>query len=810
MKTISLATALAFISTFSYGQLLTQTVRGTIKDLDNQSPLIGATVIVLDSDPMIGTITDQKGSFSIKDVPVGRIALNLSYLGYTAKTIPNIVVNSGKEVVLELSMQESVIKLDDIVITAEVEKGKPINDMAIVSARSISPEETYRYPGTFNDPSRIVSKFAGVTTTQDGSNDIIVRGNAPKYVQWRLEGIQITNPNHFADQGAAGGSISTLNNNLLSSSDFYTGAFTPEFGDALSAVYDVKMRAGNNEKLESVFGFGLLGTDITVEGPFKSGYGGSFLANYRYSTVSIIDDLGLVDISGVPKFQDAAFKIVLPTKSIGTFSLFGLGGISSFSFEDVTPDIWETPGDRFMRTDITEDYDKKSHLLNLGINHTMSLGKNNFLNTTLSYSSEYVNDEITESGVVQLYDDMGDFVRDSIVSTRTNYQSTMEKFTYRAALTYHHKINARHKFQIGTKLARTSHSLVSSQFQGDSGIRFTAIDFNENIKTVRNFISWQFRLNEHLTLVSGFHNMNVLLNNKSTIEPRIALNWQLNPSNAVKLGYGQHSTMESIHHYFARVEQSDGSVIEPNRDLDLLKAHHFVLGYEKRFNDKMRLNVELYYQSLYDLPVANSDTSHFATINEGVEFQYIDLVNEGTGYNYGIELTLERYFSRNYYYMLNASVFDSKYKSLENIERNTTFNSNYLVNVLVGKEFVNLGKKRNQILGLNASVFIGGGKKIIPLLRDAEGNLAVDPENDQYWDYGKAYDDQLDNIYRVTVSANYKWNKPKATHELLLTLDNVTDNLGRISEYYDESQPNSIGYLTQFGFFPNLMYKVYF
>ena len=319
-KLIAIVLLGTFFTTQTVGQGLTQTVRGTITDADSKMPLIGATVMIVGSDPIIGTASDVDGKFRLENVSTGRVTLQLTYLGYDNITIPNIVVNSGKEVVLQLSMQESVIKINEVEVAAYKNKGEAINDMSLLSARSISAEETNRYAGGFNDPSRIMSNFAGVATVNDGSNSIIVRGNSPKYIQWRLEGIQITNPNHFNDQNSAGGAVSTLNNNLLATSDFYTGAFSPEYGDALSGVYDVKLRAGNNEKFESVFGFGILGTDLTLEGPLKKGYSGSYLINYRYSTASIISDLGLIDVGGIPKFQDAAFKVVLPTDKTGTFS----------------------------------------------------------------------------------------------------------------------------------------------------------------------------------------------------------------------------------------------------------------------------------------------------------------------------------------------------------------------------------------------------------------------------------------------------------------------------------------------------------
>lgn len=811
MKKVSLITLIiTLFGTLAFSQNLSQTVRGTVLDTDSKLPLIGAEVFLVGTDPFIGTTTDVDGTFRLENVPLGRITLQLSYLGYEKSVLPNIVVNSGKEVVLNVNMQESIVKMEEIVVKAYQNKGEATNDMSLVSGRSISVEQTKRYAGGFDDPSRILANFAGVTNTQDGSNDIIVRGNSPKYVQWRLEGVEITNPNHFAGQNSVTGGISALNNNLLATSDFYTGAFSPEYGDVLSGVYDVKLRAGNNEKFEATFGFGLLGTDLTLEGPFKKGYGGSYLINYKYSTISLISDLGLVDIDGDLKFQDAAFKVVLPTKKMGVFSFFGLGGLSSFSFQDVKPDIWATANNGTLTGNVSEDFDKRAHLSNGGMNHTLSLNRNSFIKTSLSYSSNGIKDDIFKSKAIKLYDSEDEFLRDSITDRRLDYKSRIQKSIYRGAITYSSKLNAKNKIQVGTKYSLIDYDYKQRWFEEDINAWFTGADFNEKVGTVQNFVSWKHRLNEDLTIVSGFHNMNVLLNNKSTLEPRIAMNWKLDNTNSINAGYGKHSNMESIHNYFSKVEQADGSVTEPNKDLDLLKAHHFVLGYEKRFTKNLRAKVEVYYQDLYNLPVENKDTSFYSTINEGSDYKYVDLVNKGTGKNYGIELTLERFLSNNFYYLINGSLYNSKYKALDGIERNTQYNGNYLLNILVGKEFVKLGKKQNKTLSLNAKIFYGGGKRHIPLLRDEQGNVAVDPANDQFWDYEKAYKSSIEDVYQINLSASYKINKPKTTHEIFINLDNITNSMGQLTEFYDESEPNSVGHVTQFGLFPNLMYRVYF
>lgn len=780
---------------------LSQTVRGSVIDADSKTPLVGVQVVLLNSDPLKGAVSDVKGNFTIKDVPIGRISLRISYLGYENQLIPDIMVISAKETVLEILLTESITQMEEVVISANPNKEEPLNEMSIVSSRSISSNETNRYAGGFNDPVRILSNYAGVNNSQDGSVDIIVRGNSPKYIQWRLEGVQISNPSHFGDPAGLGtGAPSALNNHILATSDFHTGAFSPEFGDVLSGIYDVKLRNGNNQKFEGMLGVGILGTDLTLEGPFKKDYAGSFLVNYRYATISLIDQIGLVDIGGIPTFQDGAFKLNLPTKKFGSFSIFGLSGYSTLDFEDVDPTIFPTPGDNGLNGNIREDFTKRAHLFNTGVNHFLPINRNSYLRTTLAYSNEGIKDDILEHHISD----------GSIVDSRENYKSRINKGIYRINMTYNNKLNERNMLQVGSNLALFNHQFNVSRLDNHLTDRISLVSMNENIATIRNFIGWKYRMNEKVTIVSGLHNMNVPFNNKSTLEPRVATKWEINAKNNLRLGYGLHSTMESIHHYFTRVEQPDGSVITPNQDLGLLKAHHLVLGYEKRLSKNIRMKTEAYYQYLYNLPVENNIESNFATINETVDLQFVDLINSGTGENYGIELTLERFFTDNYYFMLNGSLFNSTYTALDGIKRNTPFNSNYLVNALFGKEYHGLGKKRNQSLSLNAKVFLGGGRRTIPLLRDNDGNLAVDPSNNVYWDYNKAYERRLEDIYFITLAVSYKWNKPNVTHELFLNLDNLTNNQTRLSEFYAPNKPGNIGYRTTFGLFPNLMYRIYF
>ncbi|MCG8452222.1 MAG: TonB-dependent receptor, partial [Spirochaetales bacterium] len=280
--------------------ILTQTLRGTVVDTDSDNPIFGANIVIKDSQPLMGTSTDENGKFRLEKVPVGRVTLEISSLGYEPRTVPNVVVTSGKEVVLNITLQENFTTLSDVTVSSSRNKGEVLNEMATVSARTFSVEETKRYAGSLNDPARMVSAFAGVTGDASGGNEIVVRGNSSKGILWRLDGIEIPNPNHFSDEGSTGGPINALNSTMLANSDFYSGAFAPEYGNAVSGVLDMKLRSGNMEKRESSANINAAGLGATFEGPFIKGKNASYLVNYRYSTVALLDATTLVDYGGIP------------------------------------------------------------------------------------------------------------------------------------------------------------------------------------------------------------------------------------------------------------------------------------------------------------------------------------------------------------------------------------------------------------------------------------------------------------------------------------------------------------------------------
>jgi len=471
---------------------LHQTIRGKITDQDSKTPVIGANIIILDSNPMLGSSTNEHGNFRIEEVPVGRVSLKITCIGYEEKVIPNLLISSAKEFILDIDLVESMIKMDELVISANQQnKNEVLNEMAVVSARQFSVEETKRYAGSFNDPARMVSAFAGNNTDAEGSNFIIVRGNSPKGVQWRLEGIEIPNPNHFADEGSTGGAISALNSAMLSNSDFFSGAFPAEYGNAFSGVFDMRLRNGNNEKREYAFSVGILGTEVTLEGPFKKGGGASYLVNYRYSTLSILDQMNIVNFGGVPKYQDLSFKFQFPTKSAGTFSLFGLGG-KSHILEDVTDEENEDI--------ILEKGDWQADMGVVGLGHRYLFNNRTYLETNLS---------VAESGTGGVGEELGD---DN--EYYTNYDGFFRNYTAKFTTTLHHKFSVKSKLQTGLIYDRKFYDYFSDVYYKEEDGLVREQDSDGNTGLYHAFASWKYRLTDNVTAISGAHFIGTEINNK--------------------------------------------------------------------------------------------------------------------------------------------------------------------------------------------------------------------------------------------------------------------------------------------------------
>ena len=777
-------------------QQLTQNIRGVVVDAFTEQPLPGTNVTLLNIENK-GAATDIDGNFSILDVPIGRISIAFSFIGFKPVVLRNIQLNSGKELFLNIKMEEDVETLESIVVTDEVgnqEKHKPKNELATVSSRSFTPSETVKYAGSLGDPGTMASNFAGVNGTSSDRNDIVIRGNSPAFVLWRMHGLNIPNPNHFAALGTSGGAVGILNNNLLDNSDFLTGAFPAEYGNAIGGVFDIAMRNGNKNKFEFLGQMGFNGVELGAEGPI--GKRGSFIANYRYSTLAVFEALGLgAALQGaVPVFTDASFKVDLPTNSAGRFAFFGVAGNSSIDLLEKNKDL---EPDSDLGTPDNTDVKFGTGLAFLGMEHVYFLDKNTTLTTSLGWSGELA-DRSIDTLDSRNNNDRTFFNFQENKTTKVSFNTQLKK-----------KFSATKNLSFGFIADIFSTSFVdSAKREAFTDSSFTAIraDVSKNgIALLQPYIQWKQYLSSKVSYYLGLNAEYFSLNQDFALEPRAGFIYEPNAKNRFSIAYGLHSQIQALPLYFIN-EVEDGRIItkESNKALKFTRAHHAVVGYDLTISDNVRLKTEAYYQYLFNVPV-EIEKSNYSVLNVGASFNETfqpNLDNDGFGRNYGLELTLERFLSDNYYYLLTTSLFSAEYKGSDGVWRNSAFNNNYVINALAGYE---IPFNDRMSLDLNIRFNTAGGKRMLDVNEEktnAAGFLVYNDEN--------AYKKQFDAYLRLDFKVGFFWNTAKGfSQQWSVDLQNVTNRRNIFSQRYDIKSQSAKTTLLR-GLFPVFTYRALF
>ena len=767
-------------------QQITQTIRGTVSDKLTRETLAGAIVLLADSTHQKGGVTDAEGNFRIANVPLGRQQFTVSFLGYKSQTL-SAIVTSGKEVVFNIELEQSVIQGKEVKVVAERRKDKPNNEMATVSARSFTFEETSRYAGSLLDPARMAMNYAGVNGASDARNDIIIRGNSPLGLLWRLNGVDIPNPNHFGSLGVTGGPISILNNNTLDKSDFLTGAFPAEYGNAIGGAFDLQMRSGNNEKQEFLGQIGFNGIEAGGEGPLSRKNNSSYMMNYRYSTLGVFKALGLNFGAGasVPQYQDITFKADLVSKKAGKFSLFGIGGISYAENLDKDRDTTE---DNIYDNNMRQNGYFGNNMGVVGLTHV-------YLFDNTAYSKLTV----AASTAAQKYKIDSIAVSDN--SAIPWYRNFSDQQKYSASYTVSKKFSTKDFLKCGVDIKQIDFSIHDSIF--DNPVFRTHANSSGGSQLLQAFAEWQHRFSDRLSIHPGLHYQQFFYNNTYSIEPRLGIKWEWREGQSISFGTGMHSQLQPMYTYFQQTLLPDHTIALTNKNLDFTKSNHFVLAFDKSFSNQLRLKIETYYQQLYHIPVEIA-SSTWSMQNEGADFgiSAIDsLVNKGTGKNYGVELTFEKFYSHGYYFLFTASLYESKYKASDGVERNTAFNGNYTVNFLAGKEWT---IRKKNVFGFNVRVVTSGGKRYIPI-DFAKSEASGETE----YNYAEAYTHRQKDYFRTDIKISYRFNGKKVTHELALDVDNVFNTQNIWQRYYDRTS-NSIKTEYQAGIFPIPLYRLYF
>lgn len=764
----------------SQGATLRQTIKGVVKDAASGSSIPYATVVLSNTNPQIGTTSDSLGRFRFNNIPIGRYDIQVSYLGYEPAAMKEILLTSAKEVNCDITLVESSQKLDEVVVRAKVNKERPLNSMALTGGRMISVEEANRFAGGLDDPARLATSFAGVAGTP-GTNAIAIRGNSPQFLQWKMEGIEIPNPTHFADvAGVGGGLFSGLSSQVMGNSDFFNGAFPAEYSNALSGVFDMSIRNGNNDRFEHAVQIGLLGLDLASEGPINRKTGSSYIFNYRYSATGLMG--AFTDNTGI-SYQDLTFKLNFPTRKAGTFSIWGIGLLDRNKDKELKkPSEWETSEDRQL-SKITMAKGAG------GIMHRYNLANDAYFKTSLAatYSDN-------RPKVEQLLSQNSSYYLPVVDMKSTNLDIVLNSY-------FNKKYSSRHTNRSGITITGLLYDLdfnLSPNF-GQNKPMQRIVKGNGEAIVLSAYSNSIFKLTDKLTGNVGVNAQLFTLNSNWTIEPRLALKWNFNSKQSISLAYGLHSRREKLDYYYVKSIETGKDAV--NKKLDFAKAHHFVLSYDLSLSENTHLKIEPYYQALFSVPVEPGTS--FSIINHDTYYLDRQLVNEGKGRNYGIDITLERYLSKGYYYMLTGSIFKSEYLGGDNIWRNTRLDRGYLFNALGGKEWI-WGKQRQHIFNTNIRMSYQGGDRYTPIDEAASLN-----EKDIIYDETQAFSKQFSPAFTVDLGVSYKLNKKRVSHEFGLQILNLTGYTGQHGYQYNE-QKKVIEKIDVSNMLPNLSYKIQF
>ena len=754
----------------------TQTIRGQVFDVASGEPMIGVT-ITIENGTTMGTVSDTDGNFIIDNVPVGRHSVRATFIGYEPVLLKEQLVSSGKELVLTLRMRESISELGEVVIKPRVNKQLPLNEMAQVGARMFSVEEANRYAGGMADPALTASMFAGVAAG-GVTNGISIHGNSPQMLQWRVEGIEVNNPNHFAEITEAGGGIFTsLNGTVLANSDFLTGAMPAEYGNALSGAFDMKMRVGNNTKYEHAIQVGTLGVDFASEGPLGKGAKASYLVNYRYSFLEIAKKLHAINMEKETlDYQDLSFKLNMPTTQAGTFAVWFTGLIDNY--ENEAPDVsdWETLWD-------SNDSWSRQRNCAAGLTHTYRFRTGGTLHSSVAFTGTYrklgVNDY--DERMLQMPDMNG---RNSqwnvIISTQ-----------------HQHKFSSRYTMQNGFEHQHLDFHTQLDHIDVVGGPLKRIYDSEGNTGLTRLYSSHKVALSRRLSTVAGINVMWFNLNNQWLIEPRFSVQYKTSPSSTISLAYALNSRRESTDTYFVT-----GGY---NEDLGLTRSHHISASFSRCLGENAMLKIEPYWQWIFDVPVEKGTT--YSILNHNIFYQDRALVNDGAGNNYGIDLTLERYLKDGFYGMFTATLFKSEYRDAQGEWHHSRHDRGYITNILGGKEWM-VGKAKKNVFGLNGRLTLMGGDRYTPIPDDItyEDVMMRPDKSIPEVDGLDPFCAQMKMNVGYAFSVKYTINKRHTSHHFILEYLQMKTFQGQTFDIRTHEIVDKFTSLT----FPNIAYRVEF
>lgn len=746
-----------------------QQVTGKVEDVTTRAALQGASVMLLKDSTSIGATTDAAGVFVFQNVFPGRYTVKVSFTGYETVQQELLVISARKsEITIQLREFQNV--LDEIeVVSSRAQSYDP-------GEHAITNEKALRLPANFFDPVRVITSYPGVITANDQNNTIVIRGNSPAGLLWKINGLDVVNPNHLANAGTFsdkpagyGGGVNIISSQLMQQTDFYTGSLPSRYGNALSGVIDMKLRNGDMTDYHYTAQASLIGLDVAAEGPLGKNKRTSFLANYRYSTVGLLSQLGAKFGDEDIRFQDLTFSLNSSFSKGRSLSWFGFAGASKNSFEHKDEDEWEVEKDQY-------DIEYRSKNFGTGLVFNQSLRAAN-LSAGVSVSGSQQSrhqlaPEIAAGRTDVVYEDRFDFDK-LLVSAYGRMNAKLNNYL----------------IETGVQVNYVSDN-VSSVNQTGNAARVSDKGSVEGA-LIQPYAQWKVLIDNRWNAFTGVRYVYFTYNQTGAVEPRVGVEFSPSANSSFKLTYNLVSQVQSTTTYVA-----------DNKNLELTKAHHLDLAYSFLSDNGFRFSSNAYYQKLFDVPVTDVKSS-YSLLNSIEVYPSATLVSKGVGSNYGFEVLTEKSFVDKSYFIVGASYYKSLYEGSDNIERSTRFDGSYTVNGTYGREWTKMKKESQRSFGVSGRVLLLGGLREMRIVPDQDSPGTV------YSPTSAVFENKLKDYVRFDLRVNWRKNKKNYTRTIAIDIQNIFNTQNEGYHYYDHVK-RSISTQYQLGLIPVLVYRIDF
>ena len=784
-------------------------IRGRLIDRASKQPLSDGFVELLNFSPQrIVKIDSATGHFEFKFVPVGRHRLLATADNYEKIYELNINVVAGSEQFLTLQLNEKIEDVKEPFTAAQIGYGTT-QFTAQIAIRQKDPfilmdntigqqhfdiEQMNNLAGARNDPARMAASFSGISNADDTRNDIVVRGASPLGVQWLLEGLPIQNPNHLGLIGTTSGYFPILNINVIGEADFRLGAFSAQYANTSTGIFDIYLRNPETRRLRTTAQIGWNGAELVLQGPLFNKRS-SFIVAGRYSLLPVFNSIGIYDLNAksTPKIYDINYNFQYVTNKGNEFNLFGFYGNSALHTKASDEDFLNifNPAPR-----ANVDWENNNTVVGLKYRHFFS--KHFFWQTTIGGNIAYNNQEHIYHKTTHPW----------TLPYRGLY-SKIYQSTYSISSFVNQKVNTKFSWRSGFMLQHRVNEFfeVQDRFNVAPIVYYDYIGSNQLIHL---YLHTNYRLTSNFNFQLGAAALYNNLNQQFVAEPRVNLSWDIGKKHQLDIIYTMQNQEISPRLSYLQLQSFNstiGAVYDTSaRNLKMMGNHYFTIDYVYQPKSHLQFKLSPYYKFWYNVPVNAEEATGFSAFNFDSRLPYnlpkFKMESTGTAENYGIDLIAIHHLNKGFQLNYTVSFFESTYKGSDGIKRDARFDRDWLTRLAASKEWT-LNKTKANVFFLSTTFTLAGGERYTPIDIEQSGYFNEEILTNQW------FENRTDFYMRWDIKTGFRFNGKKVNHYFYIDMTNVLGRKNILTYHYDNAT-ETVKPIYQYGRMPELFYRIQF